>query len=331
MSEIVKGIDFETGLQNVKGEKNSVINIQFSNQGNKLAVSYYHSYSNHNQSNSSRPHNPLEPDQPYIHIFYNLSKSQSLQPNILNSQGSKMLFQKCEEQIRISNMNENIIHQSNRECSKAVYSMCFSDCDDYLLVYYQNIDNQLIRMNYDNNGQYMIWDLRSICNNQVMSIKNWSTLTDIKFASLDISNSINGFYQYTNHKLQNYMKKNRNKSNSNMNNEMNNEFHNGGHLDNNNMSSNNNNNITNSGSPNTGFNQQLNQSESGQLVIQSDNTQNLKISNMIVLSNDSLVSDEEIYLIMGSVYGDIHMARYQALSNKMQLSLQNQESLQNVS
>lgn len=97
MSEVVKGIDFETGLQNVKGDKNSVINIQFSNQGSKMAVSYYHSYSTHNQSKSSRPQNSLEPDQPYIHIFYNLSKSQSLQPNIVNTQGSKMLFQKCEE------------------------------------------------------------------------------------------------------------------------------------------------------------------------------------------------------------------------------------------
>lgn len=37
-------------------------------------------------------------------------------------------------------------------------------------------------------------------------------------------------------------------------------------MDNNSLNNNNNNNITNSGSPNTGFNQQINHSESAQLV-----------------------------------------------------------------
>ena len=50
-----------------------------------------------------------------------------------------------------------------------------------------------------------------------------------------------------------------------------------------------------------------------------DPSSNLKMTNMILLTNDTLIYDDEIYLIMGSIYGDIHMTRYQSLCNSIQL------------
>ncbi len=53
----------------------------------------------------------------------------------------------------------------------AVYFMTFSDEGTYLLIYYQLIDNYLVRVNHDSQGHYIVWDI----NNNVAN-KNWDSI-----------------------------------------------------------------------------------------------------------------------------------------------------------
>lgn len=39
--------------------------------------------------------------------------------------------------------------------------MTFSSNDDFLLIYYQLVDNYLVRINHDQQGHYMIWDIKN--------------------------------------------------------------------------------------------------------------------------------------------------------------------------
>ena len=66
----------------------------------------------------------------------------------------------------------------------AIYFMSFSDDDNYLMLYFQKIDNFQIRENRDKEGVYVVWDL-----NSNTSVINWDILKNVKFRTSNLSQS----------------------------------------------------------------------------------------------------------------------------------------------
>ena len=83
----------------------------------------------------------------YISIFLNAHKAGQSQ----NIKQERKVYKKQDIEIRVPSMGETI-STTNKEYSKAVYYMTFNNNETHLMIYYQNIDNQLIRLNYDPSG-----------------------------------------------------------------------------------------------------------------------------------------------------------------------------------
>ncbi|EGR31153.1 hypothetical protein IMG5_116830 [Ichthyophthirius multifiliis] len=73
--------------------------------------------------------------------------------------------------------------------SQLVYFMTFSQDSQYLLAYYQDIDNFQIRQNNDTNGQYIVWDI-----DRKEIIKNFDLLKNTQWQSCIFANSLNSQY-----------------------------------------------------------------------------------------------------------------------------------------
>ncbi len=65
--------------------------------------------------------------------------------------------------------------------------MNFSEDDNYLMLYFQKINNFLIRENRDKEGVYVIWDL-----NSNTSVINWDILKNVQFKKNNFPNHIYG-------------------------------------------------------------------------------------------------------------------------------------------
>lgn len=73
----------------------------------------------------------------------------------------------------------------------AVYYMTFSSDDQFLLIYYQTIDNKQIRVNEDTQGHYVIWDLNS--DNRVFSNE---VIKNVEWGKMEFPNSIYAQYLF---------------------------------------------------------------------------------------------------------------------------------------
>lgn len=69
--------------------------------------------------------------------------------------------------------------------------MAFSSDDQYLLIYYQTIDNTQIRVNEDPQGHYVVWDLNS--DNRVFNIE---TIKNLDWGKMEFPNSIYAQYLF---------------------------------------------------------------------------------------------------------------------------------------
>jgi len=70
--------------------------------------------------------------------------------------------------------------------------MTFSEDEHYLLIYYQLIDNNQIRVNSDpKGGIYTIWDIKTNS-----AVKTNDIIKEIKWSKLNFPNSLNCLYQF---------------------------------------------------------------------------------------------------------------------------------------
>lgn len=95
----------------------------------------------------------------------------------------KSLYSKFTD-IKNPSIYENYVTDQS-QYGVGVHFMVFSNDENYLLLYYQLIDNQHLRINNDPNGLFVLWDLNN--NN---SVKNWDLMKKIKWDKLNFPNSI---------------------------------------------------------------------------------------------------------------------------------------------
>lgn len=70
--------------------------------------------------------------------------------------------------------------------------MTFSEDEHYLLIYYQLIDNNQIRVNNDpKGGNYTVWDIKTNS-----AVKTHDIIKEIKWSKLNFPNSLNCLYQF---------------------------------------------------------------------------------------------------------------------------------------
>lgn len=80
---------------------------------------------------------------------------------------------------------------SSSQYGVAAYYMTFSIDDLYLLIYYQTVDNDQIRVNEDTQGHYAVWDLTA--DNRVW---NPDTIKNLSWRKLNFPNSIYAQYLF---------------------------------------------------------------------------------------------------------------------------------------
>ena len=69
--------------------------------------------------------------------------------------------------------------------------MTFSQDENYLMMYYQLVDNNLVRVNNDPHGFYQVYDL---VNKQL--IKSWDPINNIQWRNFNFPNSLLARYGY---------------------------------------------------------------------------------------------------------------------------------------
>ncbi|KAL4455920.1 hypothetical protein ABPG73_008674 [Tetrahymena malaccensis] len=165
--------------QIVDDGKTAVLNIEFSDDGQYMAASY------DNSRQSKEQESKFEKEGSFIQIF----KSKQRLGGIASNKKDNANYQKYIE-IKCPSVYESYRTDSNAY-GCAVYFMTFSINDDFLLIYYQLVDNYLVRINHDQQGHYMIWDIK---NNQ--AVKLWENIQSIKWQKLNFPNSLKAQYQY---------------------------------------------------------------------------------------------------------------------------------------
>lgn len=163
-----------------KETKNAVLNIEFSDNGDLMAVSYDNLKVNREEDDVLK-----EKEGAFVYVFI---KKNSTIKNYKIQAENKYLYEKYTE-IRLPSKNETQRVQSN-VYGMAIYFMAFSSDNNYLMVYFQRVDNQQIRENRDRNGNYVVWDLSS--NNLVT---NDTIYNNVQFKKNNFPNHINGRYK----------------------------------------------------------------------------------------------------------------------------------------
>lgn len=92
--------------------------------------------------------------------------------------------------IYCPSINETYENKTN-VFGMAVYFMAFSEDDQYLMVYFQIVDNYQIRQNKDREGNYIVYD-RSLNS----SVKDWDRQKNAVFKKIKFPNHISGKYQF---------------------------------------------------------------------------------------------------------------------------------------
>ena len=168
-----------------KETKNAVLNIEFSDNGDLMAVSYDNLKVNREEDDILR-----EKEGAFVYVFIN--KDSEIKNYKIQAE-NQCLYDKYTE-IRLPSKNETQRVQSN-VYGMAIYFMAFSTDNSYLMVYFQRVDNQQVRENRDKNGNYVVWDLNS--NNLVT---NDTIYNNVQFARNNFPNHVNGRYRLVSRK-----------------------------------------------------------------------------------------------------------------------------------
>lgn len=166
-------------LQHEKNDKNTaILNIEFSPKGKAFAVSFDNSRQQKDQFDTK-----LERESSYIAIYNNQTSKHNVQGNL---KLDRRQYKKDQYEIKVPSL-EDTINTDNNQYSKAVYHMTFDSKEQYLMLYYQNIDNMQIRQNYDLKGDYVMWDLETST-----QIKIMDKVKSCKWNRVNFPNSIFG-------------------------------------------------------------------------------------------------------------------------------------------
>ncbi|EGR29518.1 PH domain protein [Ichthyophthirius multifiliis] len=157
--------------------KTAVLNIQFTQKGDFMAASF------DNSRQSKEFESKFEKEGSYISIYTNRASHKN------KGRNEKNTYQKLID-IRCPSVYESYRTDSNAY-GCAVYFMTFSKDEDFLLIYYQLVDNYLVRINHDQQGHYMVWDIK---NNQ--AVKLWDSIKSIQWQIFNFPNSLVAQYQY---------------------------------------------------------------------------------------------------------------------------------------
>lgn len=169
--------------QNIKDKetKTAVLNIEFSSHGDLMAVSYDNLKVNREEEEGKAKEGS------FVVVYV---KNNSTLRNIRNNNTDSKAIYSIYTEIRRPSVNETFPSEQNI-FGMAVYYMSFSADDNYLMMYFQIIDDFQIRNNEDKEGIYTVWDLMN--NNQ---INNWDLLKNIEFRKFNFPNHIYGIYHY---------------------------------------------------------------------------------------------------------------------------------------
>ncbi|CAD8183513.1 unnamed protein product [Paramecium pentaurelia] len=169
-------------IMNIKDKDNKtpVLNIEFSHKGDMLAISYDNARSQKDVFDSK-----LEKEGSFISVWVNRGSHRTSKYRATD----KNLYLKYTD-IRCPSLYESY-QTDNDTYGVAAYFMTFSQDGNYLLIYYQLINNQQTRINNDPQGVYIIWDL-----NSNTSVKNWETIKNIQWKKLNFPNSLHSQYQF---------------------------------------------------------------------------------------------------------------------------------------
>ena len=158
-----------------------VLNIEFSLKGDFMAVS-------HDGVRETRSAETFRKESGgSIVIVYILQSSHKKVARSKNQREN--LYQKYTE-VRLTSVNYADVSKMSY-LGLASYFMTFSDDDNYLMLYYQSVNDFHIRENNDREGKYIVWNLRS----NTTEI-NWEVLRNAQFRSAVFPSHVHGRRQY---------------------------------------------------------------------------------------------------------------------------------------
>jgi hypothetical protein len=172
-------------IQKYKQERRAaVLSIEFSDSGEHLAVSF------NNSSSAKSKYDPTTSGETsFISLFINRSKDKS--KALSKSQQSDKLYTwftdvRCQQGEKIYETVHNNIY------GMACYFMSFAEAEGktYLLIYYQLVDSNNIRLNHMTESDYIVWDV-----NTSTIVVNLDLISHIPWRRLNFPNSINSQYQ----------------------------------------------------------------------------------------------------------------------------------------
>lgn len=167
-------------------KKSAVLNIEFSETGEYLAVSYDNCYS---QLKNGKVF--IEPS--YIALYNSLQTNKQHKKQLFSRPNDKLYseFRKieCEEGKTLYQT------QHNNRYGMAAYYLTFleSEGKTYLLIYYQIVDSNQVRINYLTETKYILWDIDT-----ETTVVNFELLNQVLWKKLNFPNSISCRYQLYN-------------------------------------------------------------------------------------------------------------------------------------
>lgn len=160
----------------------AILNIQFSPKGNFMAVSF------DNKRTSINKASEISEKTGAVIVIYEVSRVEVAQ-GTESKFNCDTLYQKRRE-LRLASLDLPEISKMSI-LGNANYFMSFSEDEFFLIVYYQNINNNLVRENQDKGGRFMVW------NHETAAIEmNWEILKNIDFKNNNFANQFYGVRIY---------------------------------------------------------------------------------------------------------------------------------------
>jgi WD40 repeat protein len=164
-------------------KKAAILNIEFSESGEHLAISFNNSYSDkvkYDQSISNEPS--------FISLFINRTKDKA--KGLSKVQHDKIYSWFTD--VRCQHGEKTYRTQYGSVSGMASYFMSFAESEGktYLLIYYQLVDSNNIRLNHLTDSDYIVWDV-----NTSTIVVSLDLISHIVWRRLNIPNSINCRYQ----------------------------------------------------------------------------------------------------------------------------------------
>lgn len=175
-------------VQKHKQEKRAaVLNIEFSEGGEHLAVSFNSSHSERARYDPSIPNDPS-----FISLF--VSRAKDKKKPVARGVHPDKLYSWFTD-VRCQQGEKTYYSQYGSVSSMASYFMSFAECEDrtYLLIYYQLVDSNNIRLNHSTDADYIVWDV-----NTSTIVVNLESIANVQWKRLNVPNSIDCRYQLYN-------------------------------------------------------------------------------------------------------------------------------------